>query len=319
MSEFSVSTTGKQASLKNDKTPLKFSKVAPPGAAEEFAGALEAATGQAQQVIWEDPMDGPQIKDAFDKILTSARPDRGLDVLVRSGVLLAVMPDVFALVGFGEGIRHKDVWMHTKQVILQTPPRLEVRWAALLHDVGKVPTRKFEPSGQVTFIGHPEVGARMFDKMCGRIPFPEESRQRVRFLIAAHLRGAAFSQTWTESAIRRFAKDVGDHLGDLLDLSRGDITSKYPEKVRRGLRQIDTLAAAIKEVQEKDAKPAPLPTGLGNAIITHFGIRPGPGLGRLMKRLMDQVEAGHIEGQSTFDYYIAHVQRHPELLALAQN
>jgi poly(A) polymerase len=287
--------------------------VAPDGAAEELTAALEAASGHSRGERWRDPLTGAQIKQAVDRMLLSDRPDRALDILVRSEVMQAVLPDVAALVGFGEGVRHKDVWEHTKRVVRQTPARLEVRWAALLHDIGKVPTRRFEPGGQVTFIGHPEIGARMFDRIAAQLEFDEASWERVRFLIASHLRASAYDDTWTDSAVRRFARDAGEALEDLFDLSRADITSKYADKVRRGLRLIDELARRVRELKIEDAKPAPLPKGLGHAIISELGIAPGPELGRLMQLLKTEVEAGRLEPQQPYEHYLEFIEHDPKL------
>jgi poly(A) polymerase len=283
--------------------------VAPDGAAEEFTAAIEATTGQGMDPGWRDPMDGAAVYEALEQILLSARPDRALEILIRSGVMQAVLPEVAALVGFGEGIRHKDVWEHTKRVVRQSPCRREVRWAALLHDIGKVPTRRFEPSGQVTFIGHPEVGARIFDRIAQRIPFDEQLGERVRFLIGSHLRASAYDGSWTDSAVRRFARDMGEALEDLFDLSRADITSKYAEKVRRGLKQIDELARRVAEIKELDATPPPLPTGLGRAIIDQLGVAPGPRLGAMMRRLKAAVADGRLAAQQEFDHYLDFLRR----------
>lgn len=289
--------------------------VAPDEAATEFAAAIEAAIADSFSPPWTDPMDGAAVKSAMDWLLLTKRPDRGLDVLVRAGIMEAMFPDVFALVGFGEGIRHKDVWEHTKKVVVQSPARLNVRWAALLHDIGKVPTRRFETGGQVTFIGHPVVGARMFGKIARHLQFEKELKQSVRFLIAEHLRASAFDDTWTDSAVRRFAKDVGAHLDDLLDLSRADITSKYADKVRRGIELINALEKRVKELKALDAKPVPLPKGLGTAIIAHFQISPGPKLGALMSHLKEEVETGALGVQMSYDHYIEYIETHRELIA----
>jgi poly(A) polymerase len=286
----------------------------PPGAAEEFAAALEAATGEPQRPAFTDPMAPQAVREAFDRVLLAGRPDRGLSILVRSGVLAAVLPEAAALVGFGEGVRHKDVWAHTVQVVRQTPSRLVIRWAGLLHDIGKVPTRRFEPEGTVSFIGHPEIGARMFDRIDKRLPFSDDEQERLRFLIAGHLRAAAYEDTWTDSAVRRFARDAGENLGDLLDLARADITSKYADKVRRGLRQIGLLADRIELLRVEDAKPAPLPKGLGTALIDGLGIAAGPGLGRLMDRLRQEVEQGRLEAQREHEHYLEYVRKNRELL-----
>lgn len=283
---------------------------APPGAAEEIQAALEAASSRECGSKWRDPMRGLDLKEALDLILLADRPDRGLDAMSRSGIMKELLPEVAALVGFGEGIRHKDVWGHTKQVVAKTPARLDLRWAALLHDIGKVKTRRFEPDGKVTFIGHPEVGARIFgDRIARRIPFDEKSKERIRFLIASHLRASSYIESWTDSAVRRFSREIGEALDDLIDLSRADMTSKYAEKVRQGMRQIDLLVERIEELKEIDAKPAPLPKGLGTEIIERLGVEPGPGLGRIMKRLMQEVEDGALEPQMEYDYYIEFIER----------
>ena len=287
--------------------------VAPIGAAEEFAAALEAATGVPQSEAVPDPVSGADVKRAFDAVLSAPRPDRGLDVLVRSEIMAAVLPEVQAMVGFGEGVRHKDVWVHTKKVIRRSPNTKVLRWAALLHDIGKVPTRRFEENGQVTFLGHPIVGARMFQRISQRLCFEKEEYKRVRFLIAEHLRASAFDETWTDAAVRRFTRDVGDALDDLLDLSRADITSKYAEKVRRGTELIDMLAERIRILKEIDAKPAPLPKGLGTVLIEHFRLTPGPRLGSLITRLKEDVESGRLGVQESFEHYIQYIEANPEL------
>lgn len=280
----------------------------PAGAAEDLTAAVEAGSGRRCFNAWYDPLSPEQVRQALDAMLVTSRPDRGLDVLRRSGLLEALLPEVHALVGFGEGIRHKDVWMHTRVVVRRSPSRLLLRWAALLHDIGKVPTRRFENGGQVTFLGHPEVGARMLRKVRRRLPFDGAEYEHVRFLIAAHLRAAAYDRTWSDSAVRRFARDAGPCLEDLLDLARADITSKHEEKVRRGLEQIDLLAERIRVVVEADARVPPLPKGLGTVLIERLGIEPGPGLGRLMRRLMELVEAGEVEAQAAPEHYLEHIE-----------
>ena len=281
----------------------------------EFSAALEAASGTRMRRNYCDPMPPDAIFTAYDDVLMANRPDRGLDVLARTGVLQQTLPEVFALVGFGDAIRHKDVWAHTKQVICQTPARRAVRWGALFHDIGKVPTRRFTSDGQVTFLGHPEVGARMFDKIASRLPFPEKLRTEIRFLIAAHLRASAYSDDWTDSAVRRFAKDSGPCLADLLDLCRADITSKYEEKVRRGLRQINCLAERVEKILRLDARPKALPTGLGEALIRELNIVPGKTLGNLMKALTQVVDSGQLPRGAEYRVYIDHVRANPAILA----
>jgi|LSQX01.2.fsa_nt_gb poly(A) polymerase len=276
--------------------------------AEELGAAYEAASLGAALPIAVDPSSPDSLLRALHHILMTPRPDWGLKTLARTGALAAVLPECQAMVGFGEGIRHKDVWAHTCQVVRQTPPRLIVRWAGLLHDIGKVPTRRFAPSGEVTFIGHPEVGAKMFGRIARRLPFSASMAAQLRFLIAAHLRAAAYDTSWTDSAVRRFARDAGESLDDLLDLSRADITSKYAEKVRRGLALINALAERIDRVTQQDRQPPALPAGLGHAIMQHFQLSPGPALGRVMHTLKERVEDGELPVGADFSVYLAFIE-----------
>ena len=214
--------------------------------------------------------------------------------------------------GFGDGEwRHKDVWKHTKQVVRQAVPRTEVRWAALLHDIGKVKTRRIAPDGEVHFFGHAEVGAVMFEKMQRRIPLfrgEDQLAGSVHFLILHHLRASQYDSSWTDSAVRRFAKEMGVGLCDLLDLSRADITTKSPDRKRRGLEAISELAARVRAIQEMDAKVPSLPKGLGTEISARFGIPPSPKLGDLMKQLKGLVEAGELDAQQPAAYYLDYLQ-----------
>src|SRR5262245_39209651 len=163
--------------------------------------ALDWAVVCADKGVWSPPVKGSaedfrvaselyggDVRKQLDRILMSRNAEIGLDALLESGALGAILPEVEAMVGFGDGEwRHKDVWKHTKQVVWQAVPRIEVRWAALLHDIGKVKTRKIEPSGEVHFFGHSEVGAAMFRKRVGkRLGFTGELYERVHYLILYH-------------------------------------------------------------------------------------------------------------------------------------
>jgi poly(A) polymerase len=251
-------------------------------------------------------------REHMDRLLTSKHPEPGLDAIESVGCLDAWLPEVAAMVGFGDNEwRHKDVWKHTKQVVKQSVPRLEVRWGALLHDIGKPKTRRIDDRGNVTFYGHAEVGASMFRKrVADRLGFEGFERERVHFLILHHLRAAQYEEDWTDAAVRRFYKQMGDGLRDLLDLSRADITTKRPEKRRRGVRQISLLAKRIRDLKEIDEKVAPLPKGLGTHIMETFGVPPSKRLGDLMKQLTATAEDGEIEAGQPAEYYIAYLREH---------
>jgi poly(A) polymerase len=250
----------------------------------------------------------PDVRGFLDRIVMSDDAEAGLDALLESGALGALLPEVEAMVGFGDGEwRHKDVWKHTKQVVRQAVPRIEVRWAALLHDIGKTKTRSISPDGEVHFFGHAEVGARMFDKIDRRMPLfakDEALKSSVRFLILHHLRASQYEASWTDSAVRRFAREMGGCMEDLLHLSRADITTKRPEKKRRGLRQIHELAERVRKLAEEDAVVPPLPGGIGDAMMLAFGIPPSKRIGELKRALEAAVEAGEVAPHQASEAYI---------------
>ncbi len=259
-----------------------------------------------------------EFREQMDRLLCGKFPEPGLDAIESVGGLDAWLPEVAAMVGFGDNEwRHKDVWKHTKQVVKQSVPRIEVRWGALLHDIGKPKTRRIDERGNVSFHGHAEVGAAMFRKrVADRLGFEGEQRERIHFLILHHLRAAQYDDSWTDAAVRRFYKQMGEGLRDLLDLSRADITTKRPEKRRRGVRQISLLAKHIRDLQEQDSRVAPLPKGLGTVIMKEFGVPPSKRLGDLMKQLEDSVEAGDMESEQPAEYYIAYLAAHRDEFGL---
>ena len=260
-----------------------------------------------------------EVRPYLDQLMLGKRPDAGLDALLDIGFLDAWLPEISAMVGFGDGEwRHKDVWKHTKQVVWQSVPRLSVRWGALLHDIGKLKTRSLDDSGEVHFFGHSEVGASMFKKrVARRLGFEGELYGRVHFLILNHLRASQYDGSWTDSAVRRFAREMDDGLKDLLDLSRADITTKRPEKRKRGLRQISELGRRVKELSALDAKVAPLPKGLGTALSEALGIPPSKRLGDLRKELELRCERGELEAQRDVAFYLTWIRAHAEELGLA--
>lgn len=251
----------------------------------------------------------------LDRVVMAQDAEAGLDSLLEAGALVALLPEVEAMVGFGDGEwRHKDVWKHTKQVVRQAVPRLEIRWAALLHDIGKIKTRSISPDGEVHFFGHAEVGARMFDRLHRRMPiFSKEDslRDAVRFLILHHLRASQYDASWTDSAVRRFAREMGPLLDDVLCLSRADITTKRPEKKKRGLRQISDLADRVRTLAEEDAKVPPLPSGIGDEIMRTFGLPPSRLIGEIKRGLEQSIEAGELPAGQEAPFYLDLLKQDP--------
>jgi poly(A) polymerase len=285
---------------------------------DALEGAALAAEGRARAEILpavsaEDfkaaaKLDAPAVRARLDRVVMGEDPERGLDELLEAGALSAIFPEVHAMVGFGDGEwRHKDVWKHTKQVVRQSVPRLEVRWAALFHDIGKVKTRSITADGKVHFLGHAEVGTRMFDKLdkrMGLFVYEPSLKETVRFLVLHHLRANQYSPDWTDSAVRRLARELGAHLDDLLCLARADITTKRPEKKRKGLQQIEELQQRITLLAEEDARVPPLPSGIGAAIMTAFGLPPSRRIGELKQALDGAIEAGEIAPRLDAEAYI---------------
>jgi poly(A) polymerase len=249
---------------------------------------------------------GATAREALSAMLVGHHVHLALQWLHDTGILAVWLPELEATVDFSQeaGRRHKDVWEHTKQVVRQSVPRVELRWAALLHDIGKVPTRTFTADGGVHFHRHSEVGARMFDDVSRRFAFDKPARQKIRFLILHHLRANQYDGSWTDSAVRRFGREMEAHLDDLLDLSRADITSKRPGKREAALRSISELSKRIKTLAELDAIQPPLPTGIGNAIMEAFGLPPSRQIGELKERLEAAIDAGELEARREPAYYL---------------
>lgn len=262
----------------------------------------EACQGQVQRLHELAPAD---LVLVLTDTLITPKVEIALEWLLQIGFILEFYPELEATKHLQQepGRHHKDVWEHTKLVVKQAVRRPAVRWAALLHDIGKVPTRTFTDKG-VHFHGHAEVGARMFDKVAKRLPFEKSLRRKVRFLVKYHLRSAQYEEDWTDSAVRRFAREMEEHLVDLLDLSRADITSKRPGRRRQLLFQISALSDRIDALRAEDAKVPNLPKGLGDAIMKRFDLPPSRFLGDLMKATEAKVEAGELEPQQGFDYYL---------------
>ncbi len=248
-----------------------------------------------------------EFREHLDRILMSDSPQAPLQWLMDTGLMTRFLPELVDTANLSQeaGRRHKDVWQHTKQVVAQSEKRLLLRYAALFHDIGKVRTRIFEPDGKVTFHGHEMVGARMFKKIARRLHLEEDFARRIRELIRQHLRPGQYEHSWTDSAVRRFYRDLDDDLlRDLLDLGRADITSARPGKRQRAQAMIDELEQRIVTLKEEDAKEPPLPKGLGLAIMETFGLEPGPIIGDLRRLLEEEVEAGRLEPKQDFAYYL---------------
>jgi poly(A) polymerase len=166
------------------------------------------------------------------------------------------------------------------------------------------------PDGKVTFHRHAEIGARMWEPIARRLGFDKAMRQQIRFLVLHHLRANAYAPSWTDAAVRRFDHEMGEHLDDLLDLSRADVTSRRPGRRQEAVRNIHALKERILAIRELDARVPPLPPGLGNTIMEAFGLPPSKRIGDLRKLCEDAVERGELEERRDAAYYVDYLRTH---------
>ncbi|RMF56372.1 MAG: HD domain-containing protein [Bacteroidetes bacterium] len=258
-----------------------------------------------------------RITDELQKIMASPRPSTGWRLLFEADLLDYIFPELTALKGVEtiEGYKHKDNFDHTLQVldnlVRLTRDRpgeetLWLRWAALLHDIGKPRTKRFKQGTGWTFHGHEEVGARMIPKIFRRLRLPTDERMRyVQKLVRLHHRPVALvDEHVTDSAVRRLLFDAGEAIDDLMTLVRADITSKNPRRVRRYLQAFDEVEKKMAEVEEKDRLRNFQPPVDGNEIMQALGLPPGPAVGRLKEAVREAILEGIIpnEHDAAFAY-----------------
>ncbi len=254
----------------------------------------------------------------FGALLTGTRPSVGLQLLFDAGALSLIVPEVALLVDFHRSApaAHKDIWDHTLQVVDKCPPDLVVRWAALMHDVGKVWTRSAGKRGKVQFLRHEELGASLMEGVAGRFHLDADLAHRVCYVIGNHARANVYATNWTDSAVRRLIRDMGEHLDAVLAFSRSDFTTKRAWRIREVRELGEELVRRIEEVRTADAKPSALPKGFGTLVLSRTGRRPGPWLGAIQRMFEDEVEAGRLtpstDAEASWAWLLAH---RPELLS----
>jgi poly(A) polymerase len=243
-----------------------------------------------------------RVRDELVKLVCAPYPRRGLTLLVETGLAAHVLPELPALaLERDEHHRHKDVYEHTLTVLEQaiaqegrlsadgTPrPDFVVRFAALMHDVGKPRTRRFLDDGTVTFHHHDVVGAKLTRKRMRELRFSGDEVDAVAKLVELHLRFHGYGTgEWTDSAVRRYVRDAGDQLERLHILTRADCTTRNQRKAARLRRSYDDLEARIARLSEEEELASIRPDLDGNQIMEILGVPPGPQVGAAYRHLLE--------------------------------
>ncbi|AGP56533.1 CCA tRNA nucleotidyltransferase [Streptomyces rapamycinicus] len=284
--------------------PLRMMRAARFAAQLDFEVAPEvvaAMTAMAERI---DIVSAERVRDELNKLVLADHPRKGLRLLVETGLADRVLPELPALrLERDEHHRHKDVYEHSLTVLdqamdLETEgPDLTLRLAALLHDIGKPKTRRFEKDGRVSFHHHEVVGAKMTKYRMTRLKYSNELIKEVSRLVELHLRFHGYGTgEWTDSAVRRYVRDAGPLLDRLHKLTRSDCTTRNRRKATALSRAYDGLEERIARLQEQEELDAIRPDLDGNEIMKILGIPPGPQVGKAYKHLLElRLEHGPME------------------------
>ncbi|WP_343999493.1 CCA tRNA nucleotidyltransferase [Streptomyces thermocarboxydovorans] len=282
-----------EASFSDD--PLRMMRAARFAAQLDFDVAPEVVAAMTEMAGRIEIVSAERVRDELNKLILSSNPRKGLTLLVDTGLADHVLPELPALrLESDEHHRHKDVYEHTLIVLEQAMaledegPDLTLRLAALLHDIGKPRTRRFEKDGRVSFHHHEVVGAKMAKKRLTALKYSNELVRDVSRLVELHLRFHGYGTgEWTDSAVRRYVRDAGPLLNRLHKLTRSDCTTRNRRKAAALSRAYDSLEERIAKLQEQEELDAIRPDLDGNQIMEILGIKPGPDVGRAYKHMLE--------------------------------
>lgn len=252
-----------------------------------------------------------RISDELNKIILSEQPSYGFKLLFHAGLLEKFFPEMVALHGREtiDNQSHKDNFYHTLQVLdnlSEMSNDLWIRWAAILHDIAKPATKRFDPKAGWTFHGHEDKGARMVPYIFRKLKLPLNDKMKlVQKLVKLHLRPIALvSEEISDSAIRRLLFEAGDALEPLMKLCRADVTTKDPRKAKRFLKNFDQVERKFEEVEEKDKIRNFQPPVSGEDIMTSFSIKPSKVVGEIKEEIKEAILEGEIRNNFTEAYQL---------------
>ncbi|MFF4080674.1 CCA tRNA nucleotidyltransferase [Streptomyces sp. NPDC087218] len=287
--------------------PLRMLRAARFAAQLDFDVAPDVVTAMTEMAGRIEIVSAERVREELNKLLLSAHPRKGLGLLVDTGLAQQVLPELPALrLESDEHHRHKDVYEHSLTVLEQAidlekdGPDLTLRLAALLHDIGKPRTRRFEKDGRVSFHHHEVVGAKMVKKRMTALKYSNDMVKDVSKLVELHLRFHGYGDgEWTDSAVRRYVRDAGPLLERLHKLTRSDCTTRNKRKAAALSRTYDSLEERIAQLQEQEELDAIRPDLDGNEIMKILGIGPGPVIGKAYAFLLElRLEHGPMEREA---------------------